>query len=140
MRAFPEWTRLVEDETGTVHVNRVSAMIPAYRGGSLPPGVVLKELEEALHELEGRLPLPAANVATWFFSTVSQDGELACHTLLVETGTSLRLEVCATMSFLRTWVARAMAVIRRYPCGTYAVGQNGQPTAYRVIWVEFPLN
>jgi len=131
MRALPDWTELVAAETTNVLVNFVSMSMPTYRGGAVTHGMVR-------NALKGHLARPAANVATRFLNTASQGDLLPCHTLLVETGTSLRLEVYAKMSLPRTWIAQATAVIRRYSCGTYAVGQNGQVAGGRVIWVEFP--
>lgn len=131
MRALPDWTQLVADETTKVLVNFVSMLMPPYRGGAVSHGMVRNTLER-------HLAPPAANVATRFLNTASQGDLLPCHTLLVETGTSLRFEVYAKMSLPRTWIARATAVIRLYPCGTYAVVQDGQSAGRRVIWVEFP--
>ncbi|MGI8332019.1 hypothetical protein ACRYCC_18800 [Actinomadura scrupuli] len=131
MKALPTWTRLVADGTTTVLVNFVSMLMPPFRSGVVTHEFIRKELESHLSS-------PAVKVAKRFVSVASQDDLLPCHTVLVATDTSLRLEVYAKMAYLRTWVARAAALILLYPCGTYAVAENGPVEGARIIWVEFP--
>lgn len=126
MTAFPAWTRLAHGES-RVLVNYLAMLLPIGRSGAVAHDTVRAALET-------HLTSSAAKIAKKFVSTASQDDIMPCHTLLVETATSLHLEVYAMMTLPRTWFALASAVIRLYRCGTYAV--NG---GRRVIWVEFPL-